>query len=76
LNKRVESLQAIMELLPKLGDLDRLKDQIEVLEEAREEIYQPHDIDQLITKLTDLGPKLDALRELTKCLEVWLGSLD
>jgi hypothetical protein len=66
-----ESLVKVKELLPKLGNLSRLKDQIALFEEARAELLTTRDLDSLLKQITDLGPKLDALGGVIECIKTW-----
>jgi len=71
LQKRRDLILRMVELIPKLDDLDKLRDQIATLQGASFALYEAGDISGFLPKLKGLGPKLDALGELADCLIEW-----
>ena len=71
LQKRRDLILRMIELIPKLDDLDKLRDQIATLQGASFALYEAGDISGFLPKLKGLGPKLDALGELADCLIEW-----
>ncbi len=64
-------LNRMTELIEKLGNLGRLRDQLAVVEDLEKDIYQRGDLNGSYGKLKndDIMPKLDALKQLTACLQ-------
>jgi hypothetical protein len=64
-------LNRMLELLKAIGNLDRVRQQVGVVEELEARFYERGDLSEFYEQLMrdDPSPKLDALKELLECLD-------